>query len=102
MAVITLLVVTAVVLVMLSAHKRPSEMTDHAIATALGRLVGDGAVRVVGGIVQATGVALDERRGPIEARTLAAVRMRGTIPMNQLYAAVRERATDGALWPRTR
>lgn len=90
MAILVLLVIAVVMLVAHSARRGPPELTDHAIATALGRLVSDRAVTVEHGLVQVTGVPLDERRGPIEARTLAAVRVRGTIPMDRLFAAVRE------------
>jgi len=92
MLIIALLMVSVVLLVVHSAYRPPSELSDQAIATALGWLVRDGAVSVEAGKIQATGVALDERRGPIEARTLAAIRGvdRRSIPVDQVFAAVRE------------
>lgn len=67
------------------------DLTNQAIATALGRLVRDRAVVVEGGYVSTT--QLDDRRstrGRLEARTLATVRGSGTIPIERLFTPVRE------------
>jgi len=68
----------------------PAPLTNHAVATALGRLVRDGAVTVEAGFVQTTGTEARGAREGIEARTLAVVRANGTIRVERLFAVVRE------------
>lgn len=65
------------------------ELSDASIAQSLGRLVRDGAVTVEDGLVHATGRAAGAR-GPLERKTLAAVREAGPIEVGRLFATVRE------------
>ena len=90
MLIIALVLVAAVALFGLTRRAKP-DITNQAIATALGRLVRDRAVVVEGGFVSTT--HLDEgrsTRGRLEARTLATVRVNGTIRIERLFTAVRE------------
>lgn len=67
----------------------PADLTNHAIATALGRLVRDGAVTVEAGFIHPLRTTY-RSRGKVEARTFAAVRETGSISVDRLYAAVRD------------
>jgi hypothetical protein len=90
--IIALILVAVVALFALATRRTTKpDLTNQAIATALGRLVRDRAVVVEGGYVSTT--QLDDRRstrGRLEARTLATVRVSGTIPIERLFTAVRE------------
>lgn len=84
------LILVVVVLAFVVWRSPPAHLTNEAIATALGRLVRDGAVTVEAGFVSTTG---GDTRGPrdgAEARTLAVVRANGTIRVERLFAVMRE------------
>jgi len=68
----------------------PPQLTNAAIATALGRLVRDGAVTVEAGFVSTTGGDAHGQRDSAEARTLAVVRANGTIRVERLFTVMRE------------
>ena len=90
MLIIALVLVLALLELVLWPTTTP-DLTNQAIATALGRLVRDRAVVVEGGYVSSTQRDdLRSTRGRIEARTLATVRVSGTIPIERLFTAVRE------------
>ena len=90
MLIIALVLVVALLELVFWPTTKP-DLTNQAIATALGRLVRDRAVVVEGGYVSST--QRDDRRstrGRLEAHTLATVRGSGTIPIERLFTAVRE------------
>jgi hypothetical protein len=81
----------AVVVVGLVLYRSPPpQLTNDAIATALGRLVRDGAVTVEAGFVSTTGASSRGERDSAEARTLAVVRANGTIRVERLFTVMRE------------
>jgi hypothetical protein len=81
----------AVVVIGLVLYRSPTpQLTNAAIATALGRLVRDGAVTVEAGFVSTTGADSRGQRDSAEARTLAVVRANGTIRVERLFAVMRE------------
>lgn len=81
----------AVVVIGLVLYRSPTpQLTNAAIATALGRLVRDGAVTVEAGFVSTTGADSRGQRDSAAARTLAVVRANGTIRVERLFAVMRE------------
>lgn len=91
MPLLALVVIAVIALFAYAARVEVSrpELSDATIAQSLGRLVRDGAVTVEDGLVHATGRAPGSR-GPLEQKTLAAVREAGPIEVGRLFATVRE------------
>ena len=90
LAIAGVLVRVGVVLAVAVGRAPPSHLSNETIATALGRLVRDGAVTVEAGFVSTAG---GDSRGPrdgAEARTLAVVLANGTIRVERLFAVMRE------------
>ena len=89
MWIVALVVLLVAAVIVRALRPARDDLTNHAIATALGRLVRDRAVTVEAGFVHPLRTTYHSR-GKVETRTFAAVRETGSISVDRLYAAVRD------------